>query len=762
MALKVGEEYELELDPRYFRQNRSHAMGDVFDALVELVTNVDDSYGRMFRRGERKDNGGPILIEYQERRKGEASCIVVRDEAEGLDLKEIDKKLRRVGGHSSERGDRGFAGRGAKDCTELGDLIYESIKNERYYRCVLTHEGKVRPEADGARVTDELRRRLGIRRGNGTSATLKVDVAQRFVRFETLMQRLPDHFALRDIMAVSSSSHVKLRKLDSGDKAIPLVYRPPIGDIVVDTTFDIEDYPGACANLRIWRAVETLAAHEGGARFERFGILIKDDRAIHECSLLADEFKKEANAHRYFGRIDCPYMTDLMEEYDARSSVDEPHPDSNPSLLIDPNRRQGLNRAHPFVQKLLVVPSEHLRALLAAEKKEEASQERKVANQETERRLGQLAKLADKFLREQLDDLEDIGAGEDIDDTAFAKQGILIYPTYPNVGVGRERALTIYVRRSLLSREDTCVQITTDAPGTLEILQSSVSLHAHKTKTDRALGLFHIKGLQPGQVIIQASCDGLPIAEALAQVVTESAEDRSFAHPVEFERADYSVRVSSQKSLLLYAKYPDVVAQETYAELSSSDPNGVVIKGRCLMSPVAGCNYAEGSIVVHGRTLQCKATITAKVNGRKAEAQVRVVDRPEKDAGTPLSIKLTETDLGVYRASFERESNTLLVSARHKSLSRYLGAEADSFPGQDAPHFRVLLAEIVAEAIARRALIIEVERRPWDFDFRNESEPGSIAVDVLSHLHRRLRDFAAQAHSIMLGDQELKSLACMR
>jgi len=760
MALKMGDEYELKQGPRYFLQNRSHAMGDVFDALVELVTNVDDSYGRMFRHGKRTDDGGDILIEFQERRKGESSCIVVRDEAEGLNLMDMEQKLGRVGYYSSEQGDRGFASRGAKDCAELGDLVYESVKDEKYYRCVLTQQGKFRPEVAGARVTEELRRRLGIRRGNGTSVTLKI--AKRFCRFETLAERLPYHFALRDIMTGSSSSHVKLRKLYSGDKPIPLVNYPPKGDLMVDTRFKVEDYPDVYANLKIWRAQELLAIHEGGARFERFGILIKGVRAIHECSLLADEFKKEANARRYFGRLECPHLDQLMKEYDARSSKGEPHPDSNPSILIDPNRRQGLERAHPFVQKLLVVPSEHLRALLAKDRKDEASRERKVANEETQRRLDQLAKLADKFLRKQLEDLEDIGVGEDVDDMAFAKQGVLIYPTYLNVGVGQERALTVYIRKSLRPTEDTCAQITADAPATLELLQSSVRLHDHKTKTDRALGSFRVKGLQPGLASIKASCDGLPVAEALAQVVKESAVDRPFAYPVEFERADYSVRVSIQKSLRLYAKYPDVVSQETYAELSSSDPNGVLIKGRCLMSPVAGCNYAEGSIVVHGRTLQCKVTITAKVNGRKAEAQVRVVDRPEKEAGTPLRFQLTDKDLGVYRASFEPNTNTLLISARHKSLERYLGPEGEGFPGQTAPHFRILLAEIIAEAIARRALLLEANQRPWDFDYTNQSDAVVIADDVLSHVHRRLRDFAAQAHSIMLGDQELKSLTYMK
>jgi hypothetical protein len=97
---------------------------------------------------------------------------------------------------------------------------------------------------------------------------------------------------------------------------------------------------------------------------------------------------------------------------------------------------------------------EHLRALLAKDKEEDKKERREIANNETRSRLDRLAKLAGKFLREQLDDLEELSSNDAVDNEAFAKTGILIWPTYLHCGVGQERILTVYVRRAVLANDE--------------------------------------------------------------------------------------------------------------------------------------------------------------------------------------------------------------------------------------------------------------------------------------------------------------------
>src|SRR4030095_1624880 len=104
-------------------------------------------------------------------------------------------------------------GRGAKDCTELGDLTYESIKDDRYYRCKITNDLKFILEENGSKPSRELRKLLGLKDGNGTSVSLLLREDIRLPRIQSLVTDLPWHYALRDIMSEASDTRILLRKL---------------------------------------------------------------------------------------------------------------------------------------------------------------------------------------------------------------------------------------------------------------------------------------------------------------------------------------------------------------------------------------------------------------------------------------------------------------------------------------------------------------------------------------------------------------------
>jgi hypothetical protein len=99
--------------------------------------------------------------------------------------------------------------------------------------------------------------------------------------------------------------------------------------------------------------------------------------------------------------------------------------------------------------------------------------------------------------------------------------------------------------------------------------------------------------------------------------------------------------------------------------------------------------------------------------------------------------------------------NLLEISATHDSIKRYL-SPTPPYKGQEEPHFRVLLAEIIAESVCRKALELEVKTKPWDFKDDFSGSPEVVVTTVLTHLQRRMRDFVSTAHSIMLGVAEIK------
>ena len=60
MGIKEGQEIDIRVDKRYIEHVRDLAVTDVYDALVELITNADDSYNRQFIRNDRQSDGqGP-------------------------------------------------------------------------------------------------------------------------------------------------------------------------------------------------------------------------------------------------------------------------------------------------------------------------------------------------------------------------------------------------------------------------------------------------------------------------------------------------------------------------------------------------------------------------------------------------------------------------------------------------------------------------------------------------------------------------------
>ena len=118
---------------RNLYQNASHAIRDVYDAIVELVTNADDRYQVMEASGQMMKEG---LIEIDVlRRKKESSILMVRDHADGMTAETMDKKLSAVGGRVSglESGlmVRGTNSRGAKDVCALGQVKFQSFAEAR-------------------------------------------------------------------------------------------------------------------------------------------------------------------------------------------------------------------------------------------------------------------------------------------------------------------------------------------------------------------------------------------------------------------------------------------------------------------------------------------------------------------------------------------------------------------------------------------------------------------------------------------------------
>lgn len=749
MKIKLGVPVDFKISQRYYDFNRQNAIRDVYDALVELITNADDSYHRLFVKKHRGIDGGPILIEIEEKRKNNTSKLIIHDKAQGMTLQDMMINLLHVGDRQSIEGDRGFMGRGVKDCTALGKVIIESVKENKYYKCELNKNSQLVPIEDGKKETDVIRKNLRIEHGNGTVVTLVIDPLVKIPRIDTIIRDLSWHYALRDILSLLSPSKLFLKNLNSPEhKPEKLISLPPEGDLVCDRLIEIPGYSNIQAKLKIWRAKELL--EDPSDRFRRSGLLIKGKRTIYECSLLYPSFEKDFYAKRYFGRLECEYIDYLLNDYDEKRSNNQRHTSENPSLITDPNRQTGLRRDHPFVKALFQVPSEELKQLIEKDKGKDKASQKEIANKKTRQRLSELAKIASKFLEQQVEDVEETTLDDTVDDDFFSKKGVLIYPTYLNIAIGQIRTLTFYVNRALYDKEGQEVKVKSDDTA-LNIIDSSFKLRAHPKRNDRLIGSFKIQGVSLKEMVcVQTNCNGIPQAEAMVKVIENKIEEHQFSNPIEFEHKQYHVKEGSIKTLRVFAKYPELVAHETSINIYSSDQEGIPIKGNCVLMPIESSNFAVGEVTVQGRRHNGKAVINTSLNNEKTSSIIKVIQKDE--SGAPLNFKIVPYNLGYFRAAWSSQnSNILEISAAHESIKRYLGPEPD-YEGQEKPQFRVLLAEIIAEKICVKSLEREIKSRIWDFRDDFSGSPEMVLNNVISHIQRRLKDFVAKAHKVMLED----------
>lgn len=759
--IEIGKSIKLKLSERYYHFNRQFAVRDVFDAIVELVTNADDSYHRLFKKGEIEKDGGPILLECMEHRRGASSWIRIRDRAEGMTLPEMMTKFGEVGNRTSTEGDRGFMARGARDCTQLGGLLVESIKDDKYFACKITPALELIPLSDGKSAFNTFgkRKELGITRGNGTSVTLEILSQYKMPRLNRIITELPWHYALRDML--SEKSPTRLQVSNANNPSDPLqrcVFHAPNADTIIDHfEYSISQYPDAKAYLTIMKATEPFETNVD-RRFRRSGFIVKGDRAIHDCTFLLPEFENNPYAARYFGRIDCPYIDKLLEEYDEYLKQGVSFPKSNPILLIDPNRQTGLIREHPFTSALFQFPSEKLRVLISKDKESDQKIRREIANSETKRRLSRLARAATLFMKQQLEDINEVSTYEDVDSSAYVERGLVIVPTYARISLGSDKKFWLYVKNDLSINETFEARITTSNES-IKVLDPVIKLTRNQKREDRLVGVFrvHAEDVTDG-TIIQAEIPGLPKAEAIIEVTGSILESRDFSDLLEFEHASYKVREGSNRTIRLYALSPELVSDPATVKIWTTNGDGIVVKESANIVPVSNSNFARAEVIVRGRRLNSTTTLMAMVNGRQASTKVKVIQKEEM--GVPLNFDLRDEDFNNFRAIWadhENCPNLLLVSAKHPSVSRYLGPGPD-FEGQNSQLFRLLLAEIIAESVCRKVMRLDTKQHPWDYRLADLKDDDIIFDTVLARLHGRIRDFVAEAHSVMVDNDELKQI----
>jgi hypothetical protein len=379
--------------------------GDIIRALVEIVTNADDSYTR-------GDKQGPIFIEFGKPGKGVAKNIYpvsVTDHAEGMNEKEMSTAAD-VGvessGFAKKKTIRGLLGRGLKQAAfgvGIGADI-ESIKGgilnaARLYdgeghKCMFA-KGSEFSELDEddqpPRVPSaDDRQRLNIP-VEGTRITLRASKELWTVNQhkDVILEKLQTHYALRSILKQSSTRPVYVTDRD-GNQHGPLEYKNPKTDPdkpILSVSLNIEGYPEAKAHLKVYRAAIDLGEVD---EYSESGIIIYAE----SVPLVQTFFGRESHAlaGRFFGRLKCDFIADLLKTENASGSI----------KLIT-LQRQGFVTNHAFTKALTKAAQPHVDKLLQQESDREQKQKSDERDKGLKKALDSMVPELNRLLASLLD-----------------------------------------------------------------------------------------------------------------------------------------------------------------------------------------------------------------------------------------------------------------------------------------------------------------------------------------------------------------------
>lgn len=694
----------LKVHTRAIMQSAKFAIRDIYDAIVELVTNSDDRYQIL-------KCAGTIEIEVLRRRGKDPSILRVRDFADGMDAQTMQEKLSTVGGRVSglDRGEfvRGTHSRGAKDVAALGRVFFESIAEDGlYHKCEITpFFDFLSPESH--EVNRRLRSSIGILEGTGTLVTIELDGTCRVPHHDNLKDQLCRLVSVREILR-DKNRKVVLR--DLGQAREDILEPPTIeGKVRLKEAFEVPGYPEAHVKLVICRAKKRFENEPH--RFRLGGVIVMSKRAVHEVTLFDSGLESSPHALWFYGRLVCPYIDDLCNEFDDRFETKEQPEERNPMPPLDPSRRSGLTRDHPFVQPLFSEALKRLRPLVEEERRREESERATVESRATRKRLDALEKAAIDFLRDfaEEDELARDPTGEH-PESRFRERGYALTPPFTQILTGHSQQFWLTVNQESFPEIEvkSTVQVECLSPDIVASKRFCV-LEPHPVRETLLRAVWKVQAVTPTPATGLRARVGPINAESIIEVLASEADKYSWVKEFCFSSKRYRIRTDQKRKKVRILAPLAAVPTSTAFELSI-DSRRFTVSGERVIRPLPKLGAAICDVFLKSDGTEATATATAKLGKAKATAKIISV-RP---VGADLSIKLDDIDLGNQR--YRWRQNVLEVATRHPSLRRYLGDPKDGFPGQESKHFRLLLAEVVSDAVCALLVRRNVQASPEEFE----------------------------------------------
>lgn len=693
--------------------------GNVTKALIEFITNSDDSYARLEARDQPVT--GRIQVDV---RAGEGGFIRITDDAEGFDGKGLDDRFGTLGldmsGHESGVDVRGFFGDGLKEGVlglKRGGIL-KTIRDGKFAQAELMWEGNkpvYRLRQPPTPVTPAQRRELGLQ-GNGTQLTVLLDTDVSIPQHARLLTQLSRHFALRDILQ-NPARKLILRRLNPREKVVSqddAVYREPTADEQFGTktiSGTVPEY-GVPFTITLKRSTEPLSGQEDG-QLRAGGLLIRSRRAILEITF--GPLDNRPGTEHLFGYLDCPHLYERLHGED---------------VVVNKNR-SGLNRQNDFVRALLTEAAQLLAPFVQEEVARAQSADAQPLDPKSRRKLDDLKNELNRIARLELEEQGDEeGDAEGTAALRFSRKGYTLI-------VGEPKTVRAIVEAARIQVGDVL---------TLEVVGGGLSLESstHElSPQDQVDGYISCDTQLVGMSELSAGLIDARVGDlkASATIQVKRRVD-NVPPPFAFEHDAYRIPVSEWKELTLRIHVPSVSglpAEVTYR----------VDQGTVEVRPdadVANPLMANGEwltlrVKVRGDQIGAEDTLEARMGSWVGTARLKVVssekEPPSRRGGLIRDIRYDPREDPVQRTLFQDGVITLYVN--HASIRRYLFKTDD----RDKPAGRALVADLAMHAFCRYI----GEKTYKDDPFVNDPE-GAIHT-VFNIYEKMLKKYGERIHSIM-------------
>ncbi len=553
--MNLKEPKKLSISQRIIQQMAKGTIRSFIDAIVELVTNADDSYKRLKEKnGEIGD--GEIQVIVKRTKGGGCEEFILKDLAEGMSEEQLEKALifgEAVSGFEAGKTVRGFMGRGLKESIiSLGQGEILSIKDNKFVGAKVwwdTNENSAKYQIIMG-TEKEGRGKSGIQKGNGTA--IAIDIFNEKIKcpeYKTLKYQIENHYSLRDI---NTSKNRVVELFYTGFKSDHiegiLEYTPPTGKVVFEKSLRMPGY-GDELFIRIYESEHPL----GSCRMDPFsqsGLLIKTEGAIIDKQLF--RFENDKASEYFYGEVICKGMAERIRKGES---------------LID-NNRAGIEWRHQYCQTIQMEVEKSLAPLIEKKKEELERNPPKEISSETKKMLDKVCQILNKLANMELKETDITGDGAgDAPDTI---NELLIKPETVYLMLDVPRYLSVYAPEGIINFSNLTAEIRSDNEN-IAVLDEKIGLNPHNERPELYYGKFRIVGKKEGEqsYIYCKYGDNEAIAQAIVLKPKEGKKKRQltgrkgglFSSIVTDEDENPGQRVSYSRDngeIRIFIKFPSV------------------------------------------------------------------------------------------------------------------------------------------------------------------------------------------------------------